>query len=225
MIHQTFGVPTPFDLSVQDAVAAQRLEAAKAFRVLRDTGRINLTAELDFIVRLPGEKLLARYGHPGPWSVTLEPQVSVFDLDGGLLSGERSALAPVEEYREIFQRRSSLNLIARFNSPHLDAWARGGFDLPFIHVPLVRTSHRQGVKIYERGSTVDALESALDANFAGVTHLRGGSVIAGDQTIADVAALILRVEQAAQVELLSEVWTRSGRLERRRDEEKAPSWA
>lgn len=224
MIQTAFGGAL-LDRDLQAFLVSGRLEAAKALRVLRDSRRIDLAGELDFIVRAPGQEALVRFGHPSLWSVSLEPKVSVIDFEGRRLTGERDAVAPVEEYLDFFRRRPEVSVIARFSGSHLDAWARSGMDFPFIHTPLIRRSQRQGVKLYERGSAVAALGDALDANYAGVAHLRGGAVIAGDRDICSLAELILLIEQAAQVELLSETWTRSGALARRRDEEKAPSWA
>lgn len=212
------------ETALLDFLSEARVDAARAFRVLRDLGRIDLSAELDFIVRAPGQDRLVRLGHPGFWSVSLEPKVTVVDLAGGLLSGERAARAPVEEYLDLFRRRPELTAIARFHAAHLDAWGRGGLDLPFVHTPLVRSDLRQGIRTYERGSAAAALDAALKDNFAGVLHVQGGAVLAG-QGVLGLAELMLQVEQAAQVELLSEVWRRSDRLGRRREEERAPSWA
>lgn len=225
MIHATFKRPeSSTEVLFEDFLTTTRIEAARAFRVLRDSRRFDLAGEMDFIVRAPGDELLVRLGHPGLWSVTLEPKVGVFDLTGRLLRGERAAVAPIEEYLDFFQRRPDVRVLARFSAPHLDAWARGGDDFPFIHMPLVRASLRQGVKVYERGSAVAALEAALNANYAGVTHLRGGAVVAGEGDLTALAELILLIEQAAHVELLSEIRTRSA-PGRRREEETAPSWA
>ena len=54
------------EADLQDFLNEARLDAARAFRVLRDLGRIHPAAELDFIVRAPGEGRLARFGHPVP---------------------------------------------------------------------------------------------------------------------------------------------------------------
>ena len=226
MIHATFKRPdSPTEVLLEDFLTTTRLEAAKAFRVLRDSRRVDLAGEMDFIVRAPGDDVLVRFGHPGLWSVTLEPTVSVFDLTGRLLRGERAAVAPIEEYLDFFQRRPEVRALGRFSTPHLDAWARSGTDFPFIHLPLVRASLRQGIKVYERGSTVAALEAALNANYAGVAHLRGGAVVAGEGDVTAIAELILLIEQAAHVELLAEVRGRSLTPARLREEETAPSWA
>lgn len=223
MIHATFG-GLAGDGVLDAFLSATRLDAARAFRVFRDTRRFELATEVDFIVRAPGQDVLARFSHPGHWAVSLEPKVSLTSLDGRHLRGERAA-APVEEYVEFFKRNDAVQVLARFSSPHLDAWARSGVDFPFIHTPLIRASSRQGVKVYDAGSAATALERALKQNFAGVAHLRGGAVLASEGDIRDVTELMLLVEQAAEVELLSELWTRPGRLERRREEERAPSWA
>lgn len=223
MIHATFAEDS-LAVEAEAFLSATRLEVAKAFRVFRDSRRFELVSDFDFLVRVPGRDIIARFGHPGPWAVTLEPKVSLTGLDGRRLRGERAA-APVEEYANFFSQHPDVKVLARFNAPHLDAWARGGVDFPFIHAPLTRTSLRQGVQVFERGSAVAALSKALSHNFAGVVHLRGGAVIASEESVISISELILLIEQAAQVELLSELWSRSGRLERRREEEKAPSWA
>lgn len=211
------------EADLQDFLNEARLAAARAFRVLRDLGRIHPAAELDFIVRAPGEGRLARFGHPGIWSVSLEPKVTVLDIHGRLVAGERAALAPVEEYIDLFQRRPDLTALARFNSPHVDAWARSGRDFPFAHMPVVRSSLHQGLKVYDRGSTVAALEPALSNNFAGVLHVQGGAVVAG-ASVLQLAELILQIEQAAEVELLSDARGRDEDLAHRPVELRAMSW-
>lgn len=213
------------DVRLQDFLAAARLDAARAFRVFRDVGPVHPAAELDFILRGPGEGQIVRLGHPGLWSVSLEPKVTVLASDGQLVAGERAARAPVEEYIDLFQRREDLTAIARFNSPRLDAWARGGRNLPFAHMPLARESLHQGVWVYGQGSAVAALGPALDNNYAGVVHERGGAVLAGTG-ILPLTELVLQVEQAAQVELLSYVWEREEREEQQPLEARALlSWA
>lgn len=214
----------PLKTALQDFLREAQVEAARAFRAFRDSGRIDLVPELDFIVRAPAQDRLVRLGHPGLWSVSLEPRVTVIDLQGQVLAGERAARAPIEDYLELFRRRPDLAAIIRFHAPHLDAWGRGRLDLPFVHTPLVRSDARQGVRTYARGSAAAALDGALRDNFAGVLHAQGGAVLAG-QGILRLAELALHVEEAAQVELLSEIWRRSDRLARRREEERAPSWA
>lgn len=211
-------------VELQDFLDAARLEAARAFRVLRDVGQVHPAAELDFILRAPGEGQVARLGHPGLWSVSLEPKVTVLGLNGQLVAGERAARAPAEEFIDLFHRRADLVAIARFNSPRLDAWARGGRSLPFAHMPLARSSLHQGVQVYHHGSAVAALEPALNNNYAGVVHEQGGAVLAG-VSVAQLTELILQVEQAAQVELLSEVWGREQRQERPPEARALLSWA
>lgn len=211
------------DPELQEFLGEVRLEAARAFRALRDLSQVHPAAELDFIVRAPGEGRLARFGHPGMWSVSLEPKVTVLDLDGRLVAGERAAVAPIEEYLDLFHRRGDLAALARFNSPHLDAWARGGKDLPFAHMPLVRASLHQGLQVYGRGAAVAALDPALNDNFAGVLHVQGGAVLAGPG-VSQLAELILQVEQAARVELLSEAWRRDQPSDARPVELRALSW-
>ncbi len=195
----------PSDVRLQDFLGAARLEAARAFRVLRDAGQVQLAADLDFILRGPGEGQVVRLGHPGLWSVSLEPTVTVLGLNGELIAGERAARAPVDEYIDLFHTRKDLAALVRFNSPRLDAWARGGRNLPFAHMPLARASLHQGVWVYGHGSAVAALEPALDNNYAGVLHRQGGAVFSGEGVM-QLTELILRVEQAAQVELLSAIW-------------------
>lgn len=224
MIQSAISPPSASEAEFREFLSETRLEAARAFRVLRDTGLTKLAADLDFIVRAPTSNRLVRLGHPGLWSVSLEAQVTVMDLGGALLSGHRSARAPLEEYLDIFQRRRDLEAVVRLHGPHLDAWARGGLDLPFVHASLVRSDSRQGLKTFERGSVIATLDRALDDNYAGVLSVRGGAVLAGTGVLA-LAELALQVEEAAHVELLSELWRRSDRLGRRLEEERAPSWA
>lgn len=211
------------ETDLQDFLNEGRLNAARAFRVLRDLGQIHPAAELDFIVRAPGEGRLTRFGHPGIWSVSLEPKVTVVDAHGRLIAGERAAVAPIEEYLDLFQRRPDLAALARFNSSRLDAWARSGQDFPFAHMPVVRASLHQGLKVYDRGSTVAALEPALSNNFAGVLHVQGGAVVAGAGVL-QLAELILQIEQAAEVELLSDVKVRGDEISHRAVELRALSW-
>jgi hypothetical protein len=225
MFQPDFATAAPLvTTEVQDFLRETRLDAARAFRVLRDHGQIDFAAELDFIVRAPGDSGLARFGHPGPWSVSLEPKVTLIGPQGHLLAGARVAQAPIEEYLDLFERKKDLNAIVRLHGTHLDAWSRGGLDLPFVHMPLVRSELRQGVRLYEHGSAVAALGPAIEDNFAGVAHIQGGAVLAGESVLS-LAELVLRIEKAAQVELLSELWRRSERLARRRQEERRPSWA
>ncbi|CAN7227193.1 hypothetical protein LJR164_000865 [Phenylobacterium sp. LjRoot164] len=212
-------------VTLQEFLSGARLEAARAFRVLRDVGHVHPAAELDFILRGPEEGQVVRLGHPGLWSVSLEPKVTVLGLDGQLVAGERAARAPVEEFIDLFRRREDLTAIARFSSPQLDAWARGGRTLPFAHMPLARSSLHQGVQVYRYGSAAAALEPALNNNYAGVVHAQGGAVLAGS-SVTQLTELILQVEQAAQVELLSAVWRGDERDEHQAPEARAIlSWA
>lgn len=197
MIHAAFGVPpTQFDSQVQDFLIPARIEAAKAFRVLRDTRSLDAAGQLDFIARVPGRNLLVHLAHPGLWSVTLEPRVNMLDIEDSAPGGE------------IFRRRPDVASLARFSAPHLDAWARTGEDFPFAHRSVGRTAFR-GLKTYDTDDEAGVAATAASENYAGVLQKFGGAVLWSRGDIPALAELILLVEQAAKVELLARPFSRS----------------
>lgn len=189
MIHAAFGIPqAQFDSQIQDFLASARIEAAKAFRVLRDTRCLDAAGKLEFIARIPGRDLLAHFTHPGLWSVTLEPRVNVIDLEASAPGGE------------VFRRRADVASLARFSAPHLDAWARTGEDFPFKHCPV---GGGRGLKTYDTDDEENVASTAASENYDGVLQRFGGAVLWSQGNIPALAELILLVEQAARVELLA----------------------
>lgn len=197
MIHAAFGIPqAQFDSQIQDFLIPARIEAAKAFRVLRDTRCLDAAGRLEFIARVPGRSLLARFAHPGLWSVTLEPKVSIVDLEDTAPGGE------------VFRRRPDVTSLARFSAPHLDAWARTGEDFPFKH-RSVGGGQSWGLKTYDTDDEEGVAATAAGENYAGVLQRFGGAVLWSQGDIPALAELILLVEQAAKVELLARPFSRA----------------
>lgn len=197
MIHATFGgARSAQDIDLHDFLVGARLEAAKAFRVLRDARTLDVACEIELFSRAPDGQAVARLVHPGLWSVTLEPRVTAISLtedDGRDLEG----------VAELFRRNPQVNTLARFSGPHLDAWARGRPDLIFRHPAILRRTALSGLHVYGEGGEIAALRSAIASGYAGVLHRQGGAVLATEADISGTAELMLLAEQAAKVELLA----------------------
>lgn len=187
MIHSVSGLASaPRDAELRATIAAHRLEAAKAFRVFRDAGVLSSIHRPEFVVRLHGHDAVAVYTHPGLWSVSLEPLVSVADLDGRLLSGPPAGEA-ARDLLPLLTRYSDVNVVLLAATPHLSAWARGGLEL---------LDGAERLRVRSGDIELAPFEGA-------VLRPEGQAVLWSSGGVPDVSERLLRLDEVARIEQLA----------------------
>lgn len=196
MIHADFADPR-VEAAPQELVGAHRLAAARAFRVLRDLRTLAAGDATAFVVRPAGQEFLAAFLHPGLWSVTLEPEVGVFDRTGQRLWGEIGRSAGLETVCALLARNPGLSVAARAYAPHLAAFAATGADFTFVRG---RAPARRFKAVAD---DLEAVAAAADPANAGALLPDGRLVVWSEGDIAAAAELIAFGEQAAQIRYLA----------------------
>lgn len=194
MIHAAIGAVPALDSDALEFVIANRMAAAKAFRVLRDARTLTVEADAEFAVRAPEGGLLGRFAHPGAWAVTLEPQVAVVDATGAWLSGDRRLAQGAAPLLALFERRPQINVLARARTPHLAAWAATGRDFSFEYAGRTHVLRNVATNDVEFGDS------------AGLLRRDGQVSVWSTGELTDAAELIAVAEQAAQILSLTQAF-------------------
>lgn len=190
-----------------DSFSATLLDdATTAFRVLRETGTITASATLSFVVRAPGDQLVAAVKHPDPLRPGTSPEVVLTSiLDGP------DALRPWGDglrYAAVFAAHPWLNAISHVHTPHLAAWAQTHRPLPLRYVPVQRDTLAEELPVYlDRREAEDAfIVRVLDADpeVPGILEANGGATIWGRGGLIDLARTILLIEEGARAQTLAE---------------------
>lgn len=200
MFHPAIAGSNGAGAALQDVLAVHRVAAARAFRALRDLRALASGDAIELVVRAQEPNVLVAFAHPGLWSVTLEPTVTILDATGARLSGDAQLAADLEPVHAVFGAHSQLTVIGRAYAPHLAAWSQTGQDFDFHHGPLKRfTTARR----FRRLDDEDQLAAAAaDPRNAGALSPDGRLTVWGDD-IAATAELIALGEQAAQIKHLA----------------------
>jgi hypothetical protein len=189
MIHAAIDA-APLDSEALGFVVANRMAAARAFRVLRDARTLTVESQVEFVVRGPEAGLLASFSHPGPWAVTLEPQVAVIGADGAWLTGDRRRTQALATTAALFAGNPQVAVAVRARTLHLAAWTGTGREFVFEH----------------RGRVLVLRPDAGPAEANGAFARDGAVTLWTAGELTDAAELLAVAEQAAQIRSLAQAY-------------------
>jgi hypothetical protein len=174
-------------------------DAALAFRVMRETRVIGPTATSQFIARI-APAVWVEYGHPGPWSVSLEPRSAVYaDNAQAELLGRMVRPLDAAPFAGLLRRRGDIQAIAVARTPGLAAVAKAGLVLSVatpggeaVELPLIDAEHITEA-LAERSSDDRLAQAVLLSDGRIVAWSAGGVLAAAERVIA--------LEEAAQIHI------------------------
>jgi ribulose-5-phosphate 4-epimerase/fuculose-1-phosphate aldolase len=188
-------------------VEQAKKDAAKAFRVLRETRTISASGTVGFTQRIPGEEILVNLGYAGPWGDDLdEVRVSVVGFDGTVYVGNARA-AGAGRYTALFRKHPDVTTISHVHTPYLGAFAQAHSTHPFLYVPVQRHRFVRELPVYidRRQAEVDFILDQLkrDAEIPGIIEANGGATVWGKKGLLALADFILLLEEGAQFQILA----------------------
>ena len=182
-------------------------DAAKAFRVLRETRTISASGTLSFTQRIPNEEKLINLGYTGPWGDNLdEVRTSVVGFDGTVYLG-KGGPGGEGRYTKLFKQHADVTTISHVHTPYLGAYAQAHLELPFLYVPVQRHRFTRRLPVYvnrlqpEVEFILDQLKG--DPEIPGIVEANGGATVWGKKGLLALADNILLLEEGAQFQTLA----------------------
>ncbi|MEV0462810.1 class II aldolase/adducin family protein [Nocardia tengchongensis] len=193
--------------TVADFAAAAARDAAKAFRVLRETGTVTGNGTVNFVERVPGADIAVALDEPGPWADdrTVAPVVATFD--GEVLSGTGSA-GFVTGYAEVFRAHPEITSVVHVHSPWLGGWAQTHrtFRIRYAAVQRLTLSREIPPHIDRSIGAGDFILDRLsaDPDLIAIFEANGGANVIGRGGLLELAKLVVLLEEGAQYQAIAE---------------------
>jgi len=191
--------------AVTFVVNAER-EAARAFRLLRETRTISPSGTLGIAVRIPDEDKIATFSYVGPWEDDPDrPRTGVLDFEGNSYWSDR----PGGEARflKLFTTHPDVQAVSHVHTPHLGAYSQAHQELPLLYVPnrRFRFTSRLPVYIDRRQDETDFILEAIeqDREVPGIVEANGGATVWSWKGIRDLVNTIILLEEGAQFQILA----------------------
>jgi len=186
-------------------VQAQK-DAARAFRLLRETRTISASGTLGFAVRIPGEDKIVTLSYAGLWEDEPDrPRTGVLDFDGNSYWSDKPG--GEARYLKLFRTHPDVQAISHVHTPHLGAYSQAHQELPLLYVPnrRFRFSAQLPVYINRRQAEVDFILDSLerDREVPGIVEANGGATIWSWKGIRDLTNNIVLLEEGAQFQILA----------------------
>ncbi|GAB2441735.1 class II aldolase/adducin family protein [Nocardia tengchongensis] len=193
--------------TVADFAATAARDAAKAFRVLRETGTVTGNGTVNFVERVPGEDIAVALNEPGPWADdhTVAPVVATFD--GEVLSGTGSA-GFVTGYAKVFRAHPEITSVVHVHSPWLGGWAQTHRTFPIRYAAVQRLTLSREIPPHIDRSIgagdfiLDRLSA--DPDLIAIFEANGGANVIGRGGLLELAKLVVLLEEGAQYQAIAE---------------------
>ncbi|MFE2954746.1 class II aldolase/adducin family protein [Nocardia tengchongensis] len=193
--------------AVADFAAAAARDAAKAFRVLRETGTVTGNGTVNFVERVPGADIAVALDEPGPWADdrTVAPVVATFD--GEVLSGTGSA-GFVTGYANVFRAHPEITSVVHVHSPWLGGWAQTHRTFPIRYAAVQRLTLSREIPPHIDRSIgagdfiLDRLSA--DPDLIAIFEANGGANVIGRGGLLELAKLVVLLEEGAQYQAIAE---------------------
>ncbi|MFE3029373.1 class II aldolase/adducin family protein [Nocardia tengchongensis] len=193
--------------TVADFAATAARDAAKAFRVLRETGTVTGNGTVNFVERVPGEDIAIALNEPGPWADdrTVTPVVATFD--GEVLSGTGSA-GFVTGYAKVFRAHPEITSVVHVHSPWLGGWAQTHRTFPIRYAAVQRLTLSREIPPHIDRSIgagdfiLDRLSA--DPDLIAIFEANGGANAIGRGGLLELAKLVVLLEEGAQYQAIAE---------------------
>jgi hypothetical protein len=193
--------------SLATFVAREVEQASLAFEVFRKTGTLVAHGEAGFVERIPGERKYVSLNHPGPFTREKLVEPAVFGFDGTQFFGDARASVH-NRYEKLFERHPDVTTIAYLHSPYLGAWAQTHRSFPIRYLPLQRVLRGRDVQVYvdHRQAEQDFIleRLAIDPDTSAILVANGGVTVWGKAGLRRTAELLMLLEDAARLQLLSQ---------------------
>ncbi|UGT43661.1 class II aldolase/adducin family protein [Nocardia yamanashiensis] len=200
-------IETALTDTVRDFVETVTRDAAKAFRVLRETGTVTGNGTVNFVERVPGAEIAVALNEPGPWADdrTVHPVVATFD--GEVLSGKGSA-GFVTGYAKVFRAHPEITSVVHVHSPWLGGWAQTHRTFPIRYAAVQRLTLSRAIPPHidrSIGAGDFILERlAEDPDLIAIFEANGGANVIGRKGLLDLAQLVVLLEEGAQYQAIAE---------------------
>ncbi|MFE3104689.1 class II aldolase/adducin family protein [Nocardia tengchongensis] len=193
--------------TVADFAATAARDAAKAFRVLRETGTVTGNGTVNFVERVPGEDIAVALNEPGPWADdrTVAPVVATFD--GEVVSGTGSA-GFVTGYAKVFRAHPEITSVVHVHSPWLGGWAQTHRTFPIRYAAVQRLTLSREIPPHIDRSIgagdfiLDRLSA--DPDLIAIFEANGGANVIGRGGLLELAKLVVLLEEGAQYQAIAE---------------------
>lgn len=202
-------IDTDLPADVHEFVERTTADAAHAFRVLRETGTISLSATVQINERVPGHDALVGLVFPNPWQRVEQAEPAVFGFDGTPISGDPKAARGARRFAAIFEQHPEISTVVHVHTPFLGAWAQAQRPLPIRYVAVQRLTLATELPVYldRRQAEVDFIleHLARDPNIPAIVEANGGATVWGRDGLLTTAQFIQLLEEGAQFQTLAEV--------------------
>lgn len=181
-------------------------EAARAFRLLRETRTVSPSGTLFFALRIPGEDKVVTLTYAGLWEDEPDrPRTAVVDFGGN--NYWSNPAAGTARYLKLFRTHEGVQAISHVHTPHLGAYSQAHQKLPLLYVPnrRFRFSSELPVYINRRQAEVDFILDAIaaDREVPGIVEANGGATIWSWKGLRDLTNNIVLLEEGAQFQVLA----------------------
>jgi L-ribulose-5-phosphate 4-epimerase len=178
-----------------------KADAAKASRILWETGTLSASQTFQIYQRVPGQDIYVTAGYPSPWDND-QVKVSVAGFDGTSYIGK--AQSGGGRYTNIFKAHPRVTTVIHAHTPALGSWASAHKPLTIRYVPVTRETIVTEFPVYidRRQQEQDFIVEQLDANqhLEAVVEANGGSTFWGEDVL-KVSRRIVLIEEGALFQL------------------------
>lgn len=199
---------TQINSTIGDFARQAAVDAAIAFRGLRETGTISPSGTVNFVERVPGEDAVVSLGYPGPFAPDAEIEPTIYALDGTVLEGPPNANLGGGRYLPIFNAHADITTVSHVHTVYLGAWSQSHRALPIRYVPVQRWTRARELPIYidrrqgEANFILEVLER--DADVPAILEANGGSTAWGRKGLLQLASYIVLLEEGARFQAIAE---------------------
>lgn len=188
---------------VEEATAA----AAKAFRVLRETGTTSANGTANFVERVPGTEIAVAFNDPGPWADDPRVHPIVATFDGEVLEG-RGPAGFIKEFAKLFRAKAEITTGVHIHTPWLGGWAQTHRTYPIRYAASQRLTLSREVRphINRRQSASDFIleQMETDPHLVAIFEANGGVNVVGRSGLLETAKFIVLLEEGAQFQAIGE---------------------